>query len=120
MIVREEDMERGLRHDTFGAEGAPAYRVLLDPKYLKGEAKMLNYVEFKPGEGLGLHTHSDNFEIVYILEGKAEVNDNGTLVEVGPGDLIYTASGDTHAVTNTGDTTLKTIATVIYENKCND
>ncbi len=117
MIIRKKDMKQEARPNALGGEGAPLFHILLDPKYLKDEAKMFNIVEFKPGESLGLHRHTDNFEIYYILEGKAVVNDNGIDVEVGAGDLIYTADGAQHSIENIGDTNMKMIATVIYENK---
>ena len=43
--------------------------------------------------------------------------DDGKEVKVYPGDLIYTADGNTHAITNTGKTPMVMLATVIYENK---
>ncbi|MDU7504884.1 MAG: cupin domain-containing protein, partial [Clostridia bacterium] len=58
---------------------------------------------------------TDNFELYYILEGTATVDDNGTTVDVGPGDMIYTADGAKHSIT--ANSPMKMIATVVYENK---
>ncbi len=117
MIIRKDQMEKEVRPNPFGGEGSPVFHHLLDASLLKGEAKMFNIVEFQPGESLGWHGHIDNFEIYYILEGQALVNDNGEEYEVYPGDLVYTADGAHHSIQNNGTGVMKMVATVIFENK---
>lgn len=117
MIIQDKDMQREIRTECFGGQGKVEFKFLIPPEKLKGEAKMFNILTFEPGASLGLHDHTDNFELYYILEGSAHVDDNGTPVDVGPGDLIYTADGAKHSITATGDKPMKMIATVIFENK---
>lgn len=71
-----------------------------------------------PGASIGMHTHEDSCEVIFILEG------HGTIVEiapavcescdagesassletatpVGPGDCLYCPKGHTHSLRNT-------------------
>lgn len=66
-----------------------------------------------PGASIGMHTHDDSCEVIFILEG------NGTVVEMGPtrqdgvavqeetvkpvtaGDCLYCPKGHSHSLRNT-------------------
>ena len=66
-----------------------------------------------PGASIGMHTHDDSCEVIFILEG------NGTIVEMGPtrqdgvavqeetvkpvtaGDCLYCPKGHSHSLRNT-------------------
>ena len=62
-----------------------------------------------PGATIGMHTHEDSCEVVFILEGR------GTIVEKSPesedeisspvkeGDCLYCPKGHTHSLRNTSD-----------------
>lgn len=117
MIVFNGEARKEVKSEMFQGTGDVTLEWLLEPTYLKEEMKMFNRMTFPPGASLGLHSHVDNFEIYYILEGEGTAIDDGKEVRVKAGDLIYTADGNTHALINTGKTPLVMLATVIYENK---
>ena len=117
MIVQKGCARKEVKREMFKGEGEVTLEILVEPVHLKEEMKMFNRMTFPPGASLGLHAHVDNFELYYILEGEATAIDDGREVKVYPGDLIYTADGNTHAITNTGKTPMVMLATVIYENK---
>lgn len=60
-----------------------------------------------PGATIGMHTHEDSCEVIFVLEG------NGTIVEVDPadgtetstpvrpGDCLYCKKGHSHSLQNT-------------------
>ena len=62
-----------------------------------------------PGATIGMHTHDDSCEVIFILEG------NGTIVEMQPGydqetvsavsagDCLYCPKGHTHSLRNTSE-----------------
>ena len=62
-----------------------------------------------PGATIGMHTHEDSCEVIFVLEG------NGTIVErepgsdvetssaVAPGDCLYCQKGHAHSLQNTCD-----------------
>lgn len=48
--------------------------------------------------------HHPNSEWLFIQSGTLEYNDNGKIVPVGPGDIIFSASNVTHGLNNIGTT----------------
>jgi XRE family transcriptional regulator, regulator of sulfur utilization len=48
--------------------------------------------------------HHPNSEWLFIQTGTLDYNDNGTIVPVGPGDIVFSASNLTHGLKNTGAT----------------
>jgi mannose-6-phosphate isomerase-like protein (cupin superfamily) len=49
------------------------------------------------------HQHP-NSEWLFIQSGTLEYNDNGTIVPVGPGDIVFSASNVMHGLNNLGTT----------------
>ena len=81
---------------------------------LYGKGRMFNLMVIEPGNSIGEHAHEGDNEIFYFLSGKGEYNDNGTIVEVGPGDTTICSDGERHSLKNTGDEPLKFIALILY------
>ena len=48
--------------------------------------------------------HHPNSEWLFIQSGKLEYDNDGTIVPVGPGDIIFSASNVTHGMKNVGTT----------------
>lgn len=117
MIYRDKDMECTTKENHLGGTGKIEFKTLVPADKLKGESRMFNLLTFEPGAGLGEHDHTDNYEIYYILSGKAIAVDNGEEVELGAGDIVYTADGATHSIRNAGDEPMVMLATIVFENK---
>ena len=70
-----------------------------------------------PGSSIGLHTHEDSCETIFILSGKGtilEIEDgHETLKEVLPGDCLFCAKNQTHSLRNNSDEDLIFYASVI-------
>jgi len=56
----------------------------------------------KPGATVGLHKHEGSSEIIYVLEGKATVIDDGVPLQILAGEAHYCQEGHSHAVINDG------------------
>ena len=62
-----------------------------------------------PGATIGMHTHEDSCEVIFVLEGKGTIveRDPGSDVEttspVAPGDCLYCQKGHAHSLQNTCD-----------------
>lgn len=52
----------------------------------------------KPGASIGYHMQKED-EVYYIIEGKGEMNINGEIYPVKPGDAILTRTGSSHGLT---------------------
>ena len=49
------------------------------------------------------------------MSGHGRYNDNGTIVEIGPGDVTYCAPGEGHGLECIGDEPVEMIALILYE-----
>lgn len=65
-----------------------------------------------PGSSIGMHTHTDSCEIIYILSGTASITMNGEPETVAAGQVHYCPKGGTHTMKNHGDSELCFLAVV--------
>ena len=79
------------------------------------KARLFSMVQVKPGEEVDYHMHVGESETFFILSGKGIYNDNGTTVEVTPGMVTFTPSGEGHSIRNTGEENLVFIALIVVD-----
>ena len=72
------------------------------------------YARLPPGVAVGDHHHSRTEEIYFIVGGQGEMRIDGEVHLVGPGDLVLTPQGTTHALTNIGDTDLEFVVVEVF------
>lgn len=77
--------------------------------------RLFSLIQVKPGEEVEYHMHVGESETFFILSGKGVYNDNGNKVDVVPGMVTFTPSGEGHAIKNTGDEMLTFIALIVVE-----
>ncbi|MBU0716436.1 MAG: cupin domain-containing protein [Verrucomicrobia bacterium] len=90
---------------------------LADKDDLRGGATFYAVMKLKEGEEIGYHQHVGEKELFHFLEGQGEVNDNGQIVHVSPGDVIMTPADGWHAFKNTGIGDLVFTALIIRSEK---
>ncbi len=56
-----------------------------------------------PGSSIGLHTHTDSLEVIFILSGHGKVLFEDGEERLGPGDCHYCPKGCRHSLINDGD-----------------
>lgn len=60
-----------------------------------------------PGASIGMHTHDDSCEVIFVLEGNGTIvektagADSETVTAVKAGDCLYCPKGDSHSLRNT-------------------
>lgn len=86
----------------------------LSEEQMHKRVKIFSRIVLKPGSMTQNHQHVGNFEVLYFLSGKAELDDNGVKKHAKPGDVMFTDDGEFHAVKNIGKTDLEYIALVVY------
>ena len=59
------------------------------------------------GSSIGLHTHTGNCEIIYVLSGSGRCIDDDAEYPITAGMCHYCPEGHTHSIVNTGETELK-------------
>ena len=114
MIKRKNDLiveDGNLRN---GKGNVKREHIIMGDEF-KGKGKLFAKITIPKGNSIGMHDHTEDFEVYYILKGVGQVLDNGNLVEVKEGDVIYTADGNKHYLENIGVVDLELIAVVLYE-----
>ena len=71
--------------------------------------------ELKPGEEVEFHIHTGESESYYIISGEGVYNDNGEEIQVQPGMVTFTPSGQGHGIKNTGKEILSFIALILID-----
>ncbi len=98
--------------DAVAAEGrsADVRAGLTGPLDLTDAA--INYYELAPGDGFsgGLHTHTDQEEVFYVLEGTATFETQDERVDVDAGEAIRFAPGEYQTGTNATDERVRGLA----------
>lgn len=65
-----------------------------------------------PGASIGMHTHTDSSEIIFITSGKGSVIIDGERLPVYEGICHYCPEGHTHSLINDSDRDLEFLAVV--------
>ena len=62
-----------------------------------------------PGATIGMHTHDDSCEVIFILAGHGNIvekepgAESETVTQVAPGDCLYCPKGHSHSLQNTSE-----------------
>jgi mannose-6-phosphate isomerase-like protein (cupin superfamily) len=94
-------------HAHGGARAISAARVL---ERARGSLRFVDLAVLEPGADIGLHTHADDDEELYIVvSGTGVMTLDGEEFEVGPGHVVLNRPGGTHALRNTGEEPLRLV-----------
>ena len=114
MIKKADSLQPTFFENRFGGQGKISMKPLLSLEEFHGKGRLLSHSVIYPGSSIGFHTHQGDVETYYILKGNGVVNDNGNLTPIGPGDVVYTGSGESHGIENNGTEDLELIAMIIF------
>jgi mannose-6-phosphate isomerase-like protein (cupin superfamily) len=78
-------------------------RFLIDGERTGGAFSLVEHPLPSRALGAPLHTHHNEDEYSYVLEGRFGVQLGNEVLEVGPGDLLFKPRGVAHAFWNAGD-----------------
>lgn len=84
---------------------APLY-IKVDPTSTGSRKLMLGASDIPPGDGIGLHRHLREDEIIIITRGTARVQLGRAMHTAGPGSAIFIPQGICIALTNVGTDTV--------------
>ncbi len=115
MIRKASEIVPNKAEHRFGGDGfIVSKRLINSDAELNGKGRLFSHTTVAPHSGIGFHKHEGDTEIYYILSGKANYNDNGTIVPIEAGDVTFTPSGTGHAVENPYDEPMEMISLIIY------
>lgn len=74
-------------------------------------AQFIDLAEVPPGTAIGIHTHDDSGEELYVvISGTGRMHIDGREFPVAAGDVVVNRPGGTHGLANTGDRPLRVVA----------
>ena len=117
MIRRAQEIPVTTSEKFKGGKGLLISHDILSAEELAPHGRKFGLTVLPPGSSIGDHTHAGDSETYFILKGKARYNDNGTIVEVGPGDMTFCGDGETHGIESIGDEPLEYIALILFTAK---
>ncbi len=114
MIIRATERVFETRHEMRGGKG-DVRLAQIPADALALHLRLLSELTIPPGAGIGTHAHRGETEYFYILEGTGTVNDDGSTVEVQPGDVVVTGGGAVHSIENHTKAPVRLIAVIVTE-----
>ena len=116
MIRRSIEKQVEKKPGPFNGKGQiQMAHILNGQEEMSGKGRTFAQVTVFPGSAIGYHVHQGDGETYYILSGRGKYSDNGTIIEVGPGDVPYCAPGEGHSLECLGDEPIQMIALILYE-----
>lgn len=106
MIIKYNEIEEKVMPNFKGGEK------VFNVKMFTDENNKIMQARLEPGASIGLHTHTENSEIIFVLDGKGKVLYNGESFAINKGDVHYCPMGNEHSLINDGDKDLKFFAVV--------
>lgn len=94
MIINPKNIKEAVLQDFKGGKGP-----LLTRNYEDGKCKIM-FSKLPAGSSSGLHTHTGNCEIVYVISGRPTFIYDGIEEEVNPGQVHYCPEGHSHYMEN--------------------
>ena len=113
MVVHETQMPVRTEQNAQNGKGTLLIQKLLTLEQTEGLAPVCDVFTFAPGDSIGIHTHTGEAELYYILEGSALVCDNGRMEQLHAGDVHYCPDGGSHSVENNADVPMRMLAIVL-------
>ena len=110
MITRRDDQKKSVREYMRG--GREFVQLTALSRELPEHARLFSVLRLIPGASIGMHTHEDSCEVIYVLSGTASFVFNGEPETVEAGQAHYCPKGGTHTMKNNGDCDLVFLAVV--------
>lgn len=114
MFFMKDEQRHEDKVELRGGIGTLDFTHVVPPELLYKSGTQFGVMTFEPGYSIGEHSHTENFEIYYVLEGKAKVTDDDEERILLPGDSEICANGHRHSIVNIGEGQLKIMACIFY------
>lgn len=114
MIRNANEIDTEVVTNMRGGKGKVEIARFLKPGEFHDKGRLFGKITLKPGTSIGLHQHVGDCETFYVLAGEGTYNDNGNIVSIKAGQVLYTDNNEKHSVENTGNENLELIAMILY------
>lgn len=100
MFRKAEQQKSEIVNGIRGGRGDVGISYLLNTEESFGKLKGAVRCVIPDGSEIGVHAHGPDAEIYYLISGELQGNDNGNIVTMSPGDIMYTGNGENHGWKN--------------------
>jgi len=112
MIRRNGEYESVVKEKMFGGNGDVRIEHFWVESELKANNRLFSKIIIQPNESIGFHTHKDEEEVLVIIKGQAEANDNGKIEFLDIGDTILTPENTGHSIKCVSEEPLEMLAVI--------
>ena len=113
MIHTNNELFSEVRENMRGGNGAVTITHLWKKEEMNStKCRMAARITLPPGASIGFHVHENEEEIFFVISGTAELDDNGTVRKLFPGDTSLTGNGAGHSLANAGEDDLVVMAVI--------
>ncbi len=116
MIKTAGQQQVRVRENVRGGEGAVTFHDFLTADGSFGAGTLFSRTVIPAGASIGEHRHDGEFEVYYILSGNVEALENGAWTPMSTGDMHLCASGESHALRNSGSQEAEVLMLILKEN----
>ena len=102
-----------------GGEGKMITYPFVSQQEAHDTGRMFARLVLPAGSSIGMHEHTGEFEIYYVLSGKGVVSDGEREYTIAPGDMYLCDDGERHSLANNGAEDLAIVAIIPFVNKEN-
>lgn len=113
MIRKPSQMETEVRTSMRGGDGRVTVQHFFKPQEFGAKSRLCARLTLPPGASIGTHRHENEDEVYIVLKGTGVLDDGTTRTFVSTGDAILTCHGESHAISNSGNTNLELIAVIM-------
>jgi quercetin dioxygenase-like cupin family protein len=106
MIIDFNKLDMNKQEKMRNGEGYVGIQKYNDPN------KMIAKITIPPQSSIGFHTHVEDEEIVYVIEGNGTCIDGENKRNIKTGDVNFTRKGESHSIINTSDFDLVILAII--------
>lgn len=112
MIINMSKVDETIVDNMRGGEGKVVLNKIKD---LPQNVSMYAKITLRNGDSIGVHTHIENSEIIYVLKGEALVIDDGKSSLLREGDVNICLANHSHSIVNNQCEEFVALACVIKE-----
>lgn len=111
MLIRTEGTMK-LQKKLFEGRGELTIEPLFMQEEFTATVRFCARVTIPPESSIGMHMHTDEDELYFIISGTGKVMDGEGETPVSGGSSILTRSGESHSIENTGQEDLILLAVI--------
>lgn len=103
-----------------GGQGTAKLCEIFQKGDYRGQARLMGVLTLEPDCSVGNHVHMHDEELIFVLSGCCEYNDNGNITVLETGDAALTRSGERHEIKNTSNEQMTYLAVVMTYSRGDD